>query len=100
MKSALINRNSSFQDVQQLLTGTWGATKSGDWNVVRTPFFTVLTGVLQMGSHVLPVTPTATSILKWANANGSGAIVVHPKQQAVDLPENAAVELILWLSPE
>lgn len=83
-----------------MLTGTWGATKSGDWNVVRTPFFTVLTGVLQAGSHVLPVTPNATSILKWANISASGNIVVHAKQQTISLPENAAVELILWLSPD
>lgn len=96
MKSQVINRNSTYQDIQQLLTGSWSESTQKGFTVLRTPFFTVITGTLEKGSHILPVVPNATAMLKWANAVHSGIIAVKARQEVVELPENAVVELIYW----
>lgn len=102
MKSAIITRNSSLDDIREQLSGTWGSVKggnNGEFVLTRTPFFTVLTGALSAGKHILPVTSDTASVLKWANDHNSGNILVKARQSVVELPESAVVELIYWAQP-
>jgi len=99
MKRAIITRNSSLDDIREQLSGSWGSVKSGnngEFSLTRTPFFTVLTGALSAGKHILPVTSDTASVLKWANDHNSGNILVKARQSVVELPENCLVELIYW----
>ena len=53
MYSGLIGKTSPTVDVLTVLTGTWDERDAGDWHVVMTPFFTILTATLPEGQHPL-----------------------------------------------
>ena len=99
MKSALINRNSSLEDIREQLTGIWSSKVVRGLTVTSTPFFTVVTGTMQAGSNILPIKPQQTALLKWAGKTSSGNMVVKAGQEVVQLPEAAAVELVIWNQP-
>lgn len=99
MRSALINRNSSLDDIREQLTGVWSSKEKDGLTLITTPFFTVVTGVMQAGNNILPVKPDKTALLKWAGKDASGNMVVKAGQSVVQLPEAAVVELILWQAP-
>ena len=99
MRSTLINRNSNFDDVREQLTGAWSSRVVRGITVITTPMFTVITGTMQAGSNILPVVPDKTALLKWAGKDVSGNLVVKAKQEVVQLPEAAVVEMVLWQAP-
>lgn len=86
MRSAIINRTSSLTDVMELLQGPWQEYDDGEFHIVKTPFFLVLTATLDAGSHALPFTfavPVAGTV---SHADGSvDASVIRPGETAVNL---------------
>lgn len=86
MKSAVINRTSPFVDIVELLSGSWNEYESGEFHVVRTPFFLVLSATLDAGRHVLPFrfsVPVAATV---SHADGTvDAAVIRPGETAVEL---------------
>ena len=99
MKSTLINRNSSLDDIREQLTGVWSSKAVRGLTLIATPFFTVVTGTMEAGNNILPVIPDKTALLKWAGKDTSGNMVVKAGQQVVQLPEAAVVEMVLWKAP-
>lgn len=98
MKSAIITRNSSLDDIREQLSGTWSSREQDGLSVFVTPLFTVITGTMKAGNNILPIKPPRTAMLKWASANSSGNIVVKAGQTIVQVPENCLIELIYWKS--
>lgn len=99
MKSTLINRNSSLDDIREQLTGAWSSKAVRGLTLITTPFATVVMGTMEAGSNILPVIPDKTALLKWASKSNSGNMVVKAGQQVVQLPEAAVVEMVLWKAP-
>lgn len=102
MKRAIISRNSTFDDVREQLTGSWGSVKTGEgnkWLVTRTPFFVHCEAVLEKGPHILPVVPDYTKALYWTSKDGGGSLVIKAGQQTFVLPENAFCEMTIYTEP-
>ena len=103
MKSQVINRNSTYQDIQQLLTGSWTSTRTGEgkkWTVTRTPFFVHCEAVLEAGQHQLPEVPKTTKALYWTAKDSYGSTVLKAGQQTFSLPRNAYCEYTMFVEPE
>lgn len=99
MRSAIINRNSSMNDVREQLTGVWNEYDTGESNkyhVVKTPFFTVISATLEKGSNMLPIAPKYTAMLHWVSKDNSGSLVIKAGETVFVLPENAVVEVTYW----
>lgn len=71
MRNGIINGNSPKEDIVGALTGVWNEYDSGSWHVVVTPFFTVLSGTLQPGTHPLPFLFNGSTMLRLAYGDGS-----------------------------
>ena len=86
MKSGLINKTSPYVDVVDLLSGSWNEYDSGDFHIVVSPFFTVLSATLDAGSHALPFKVTIPVAAVVSHADGSvDACIVKPGDTAVHL---------------
>lgn len=86
MRSGQINRTSNFVDVVEVLTGSWNEYDSGEFHIVVTPFFTVLTGTLDAGSTGLPFRVTMPVAGTISHADGSvEAVIIRPGQTAVSI---------------
>lgn len=96
MRNAVINGGSPKEDVWGVLTGVWNEYDDREWHVVKTPFMVALTATLNAGPQILPVAPTRTSLLSWANAEHSGSLVLKAKDKNFSLPENAVVQAIMF----
>ena len=70
----------------ELLQGPWQEYDTGEFHIVKTPFFLVVTATLDAGSHALPFTfavPVAGTV---SHADGSvDASVIRPGETAVNL---------------
>lgn len=92
MKSATINKNSSFVDVLEMLSGAWNEYDSGEWHIVKNPLFLVMTATLDAGPHVLPFTFNVPVAGTLCAADGSmQAVIIKPLQTAVDVPSSGIV---------
>lgn len=94
MHSGMINKTSPFVDVLDQLTGTYAEFDRGEFHVVVTPFFTVLSAVLDAGSHVLPfkVTRPVAGLLSGGDGSVS-AVLIKPGDTAVNLEKSGMFNL-------
>jgi hypothetical protein len=95
VKSAIINKNSPFVDVLEMLSGAWNEYDSGEWHIVKTPLFLVMTATLDKGKHALPFTfkvPVAGTLC--TSAGTTKAVIIKPSQTAIetDLPGIVTVQ--------
>ena len=100
MYSGLIGKTSPTVDVLTVLTGTWDERDAGDWHVVMTPFFTILTATLPEGQRPLAykVKKPMPAIL-FGNSGNVTAIAVKPGQDAIVLPEAGVVQVQVFGDP-
>lgn len=97
MKSGMINRTSSFVDVLEQLTGSWNEYNSGDYHIVLTPFFTVITSTLDAGSHELPFKVTMPVAATLSHADGSvDAVIIKPGQTAINVKKAGLFNLQMF----
>lgn len=97
MKSGLINKTSPYIDVVELLSGTWNEYDDHEFHIVVTPFFTVISGALDEGSHALPFQvymPVAATVY-----HGDGTVsacLVKPGDSAVSISKAGLFQLMLF----
>ena len=97
MRSGQINRASNFVDVVEVLTGSWNEYDSGEFHIVVTPFFTVLTGTLDAGSHVVPFRIAIPVAGTRYHAGGAvEAVIVKPGQTALNINESGIFNMCLF----
>lgn len=97
MKSCVINRTSPLVDLQSVLSGVWNEWDDGDWHLVRTPFFMIMTTTADAGKLVLPYTfsrPVAGLLLR-ADGNAR-ALVVRPGENVVQVDSPGIVKFELF----
>lgn len=96
MKSGQINRYSPFVDAVEILTGTWNEYDADGFHIVVTPFFTVLSAVLDAGSAALPfrvTTPVAGTLF---HDGGIEAVIIRPGQTAIHTSEAGILQISLF----
>ena len=97
MKSGMINRTSSFVDVLEQLTGSWNEYNSGDYHIVLTPFFTVITATFDEGSHELPFRVTIPVAGTISHADGTvDAVIIKPGQTAIKIAKAGLFNLQMF----
>lgn len=97
MRSVLINKTSPFVDVVDQLTGTWNEFDRGEFRIVVTPFYTVLSATLDAGSHALPfkvTIPVAATVFH--DDKTIEACIVKPGQTAVNLTKPGIFQLLMF----
>lgn len=86
MFNGVINKTSPVVDSIHVLTGVWNEYDSGEFHIVKTPFFTVITATLDAGKHPVPFKvgiPVAATV---AHADGSvSAAILRPGETAVEI---------------
>lgn len=93
MRSGAINGGSQVNDVLGVLSGQWDEFDRGEWHVVLTPFFLVLTATLDEGRHALPYTfklPVAGMVSH--NDGTVSAVVVKVGENAINLDSAGLVQ--------
>lgn len=94
MFSGVINKNSPQIDVLESLSGVWNQYKVGDWQIVKTPMFCVMTATIDKGSHVLPFKFSVPVPGLVYGAGGSvKCVVIRPGDTAVDMPESGLMQI-------
>lgn len=94
MHSGMINRTSPYIDVIEMLSGSWNEYNSGDYHIVVTPFFTVITSTLDAGSHELPFKVTMPVAATLSHADGSiDAVIIKPGQTAISVENPGLFQL-------
>lgn len=97
MYSGTINKFSPQVDVLEVLSGLWNEYDKGEFHVVVTPFFTVVTATLDTGSHVLPFSVTVPVAGTVSHADGTvEAVIVKPGDTAVSLSHPGIFQLDLF----
>lgn len=94
MFTGIINKNSPQVDMVEVLSGTWDQYRDGEWSICRTPFFLVITAVLDKGQHALPFTfdvPVAGTLV--TPSGDVKGVIVRPLETAVDLEEPGLVTI-------
>lgn len=97
MKSGLINKTSPFVDIVDMLSGSWNEYDEGEFHVVVTPFFTVLSATLDAGSHVFPfkVSVPVAAVVSHADKTVDSCII-RPGDTAVKLDKAGIFNLQLF----
>lgn len=94
MKSAVINKTSQYGEILEMMSGSWVETDKGEWHIVRTPFFLVMTATLDAGRHPLPfkfLVPVAARI---SNSDGTAAAaIIKPGDEAVEVEKPCILDL-------
>lgn len=54
MFNGVINKGSPAIDQLEVISGVWNEYESGEWHIVKTPLFLVMTATLDAGEHTLP----------------------------------------------
>lgn len=92
-----INGGSKLSDILSVLTGLWTEYDQGDFHVVKTPFFVVVTGNLDKGKHTLPFRVKSVQAALVTKSNGSvSGMVVRPFDDAVDMPDNGLFRMEIF----
>lgn len=92
MFTGQINKTSPEIDIWQVLSGTWDQYTQGEWRICKTPFFLVITAVLDAGQHSLPFTfdvPVAGTLVT-PDGEVKG-VIVRPLETAIDIGEPGLV---------
>ena len=70
----------------EVLSGVWNEYDVGEWHIVKTPFYMVITSTIDAGQHALPFTFDLPVAGLLASPDGSvTAVVVRPGEDAVNL---------------
>lgn len=94
MKSAVINKTSPYGDLLEMMAGSWVETDRDGWHIVRTPFFLVMTAVLDPGRHVLPFKFQVPVAARISNADGTAeAAIIKPGDEAVNVTKPCILDL-------
>lgn len=94
MRSGAINGGSQVNDVLGILSGQWNEFDKGEWHVVLTPFFIVLTATLDAGAHPLPYTfklPIAGTACH--NDGTVTAVIIKVGENAVRMSKPGIVQI-------
>ena len=97
MNSGLISKTSPYVDIIDVLSGTYSEYDSGSFHIVVTPFFTVLSAVLDAGSAALPfrvTTPVAGTLFH--DGGGIEAVIIRPGQTAIHTSEAGILQISLF----
>lgn len=94
MYSGVVNKNTPVIDILTVLTGVWDERDFGDWHIIMTPFFTVMTATVSQGSVALPFTvKIPTPALLFGKSGNLKALVVKPGDDAVNVSENGLLQI-------
>lgn len=97
MRSTIIDAGSKQSDVWGLLQGTWNEWDTGEWHVVRTPFFLTLTAICDAGGHPLPFKfKVPVCGIKYYGNGDIGAIVVRPGENSINVTSKCVVKFQLF----
>lgn len=97
MKSGLISKTSPYVDILDVLSGSYSEYDDHGFHIVVTPFFTVVSGALDAGSHALPFQvymPVAATVY-----HGDGTVsacLVRPGDSAVNIAKAGLFQLMLF----
>ena len=97
MRSTIIDAGSQQSDVWGLLQGTWNEYDSGEWHVVKTPFFTTITMTADAGGHPLPwkFRNPVVGLLYLADGDVK-SVVVRPGEISINVPDNCIFKFQLF----
>lgn len=94
MRSGAINGGSKVNDVLGILTGQWDEFDKGDWHVVLTPFFIVLTATLDVGKHPLPYKFKLPIAATASHSDGSvSALIIKVGENAIVMDKPGLVQI-------
>ena len=97
MFNGQINKTSPQVDIWEVLSGVWNEYDSGEWHIVKCPFFMVITATLDAGPHPLPFpfdVPVA-GLLACPDKTVE-AVVVRPLETAINLDRAGLVTFHLF----
>lgn len=97
MRSAVIDAGSKQEDIWGLLQGTWNEYDSGEWHVVKTPFFTTITLTAEPGGHPLPwkFKNPACGLLYYSDGSVE-SVVVRPGENSINVTRTCIVKFQLF----
>lgn len=86
MFNGVINKGSPAIDQLEVISGVWNEYESGEWHIVKTPLFLVMTATLDAGEHTLPFNfdiPVAGTLV---SPDGSvTGLVIRPGNTAIEV---------------
>lgn len=97
MYSGVINKTSTNVDVLEVLSGTWNQYTSGEWTVIKTPFYVVITAILDKGSHVMPFTvnvPIAGTLT--TDGGDVKGVIYRPGNNVIDVTDPGIVQFSVF----
>ena len=92
MFNGVINKGSPAVDQLEVISGVWNEYNEGEWHIVKTPMFLVITGTLDAGQHVLPFNfdlPVAGTLVS-PDGDVLG-LVIRPGETAIDVSKPGLV---------
>jgi hypothetical protein len=97
MFNGIINKTSPQVDLVETISGTWDEYTEGEFSITKTPFFLVIEGNLDAGQHPLPFTFDVPVAATLSSPDGTvSAVIVHPGENAVDLPKPGILTIQLF----
>lgn len=97
MRSTIIDAGSKQNDVWGLLQGTWNEYDSGEWHIVKTPFFLCLTATCGAGGHPLPFKFNMPVCgIKYYGDGTVSAVIVRPGENSINIDEKCIVKFQLF----
>jgi hypothetical protein len=97
MFNGVINKTSPHVDLLEAMSGVWNQYRNGDWQIIKTPFFTVLTATLDTGRHPLPFRfSVPVPGLVYASGGDVRSVIVRPGEDAVEMPESGIMEIHVY----
>lgn len=97
MRSTIIDAGSKQSDIWGLLTGTWNEYDSGQWHIVKTPFFTVLSTVAEAGGVPLPFSFKVPVVGTLTLGNGDvKGVIVRPGENSIKVDQTCVVKFQLF----
>ena len=97
MRSTIIDEGSKQSDIWGLLQGTWNEYESGEWHIVKTPFFLTMTATCDVGGHPLPfkfLVPVC-GILYYPDG-GLEAVIVRPGENSINVTKKCIAKFQLF----
>lgn len=92
MRSTIIDAGSKSTDVWGLLQGTWNEYDSGEWHIVKTPFFLVLTATCNKGGHPLPFKFKMPVVgIRYYSDGSCKSVIVRPGENSINITDNTCI---------
>lgn len=84
-------------DVVEAVSGVWNHYKSGEWEILKTPFFCVMTATLDTGRHPLPFRVSVpVPGLVYCSGGSVKSVVVRPGDDSVEMPESGIMQIHVY----